>query len=258
MTFNLRFENERDGPNAWVLRREQVAALIRRHEPAVVGTQEGKWTQLLFLRDRLPEYVLHAPKRLVDPTCQYPTLFIRREELAIKAGGEFWLSTTPEVHRSKDWDSAFPRMLSFAKLAAGRGFGPLWVAVAHLDHVGRDARLQQARIAAEWVRSRGGPVILLGDFNDEPGSAVHRLLTAPEVGLADTWEALGRPEGPGSFTHHGFTGKPAKTRMDWILISRDLAVTDARIVTDRDRGRYPSDHFPYVAEIVPAPAGPAP
>ncbi|MBW2096541.1 MAG: endonuclease, partial [Deltaproteobacteria bacterium] len=83
MTFNIRFENDRDGQNAWAHRKGLVARVIERYKPDIIGTQEGRWTQLLSLRDNLVGYFLNAPDRTIDSTCQYPTLFIRKDKLEI-------------------------------------------------------------------------------------------------------------------------------------------------------------------------------
>ncbi|SHF06804.1 Metal-dependent hydrolase, endonuclease/exonuclease/phosphatase family [Desulfacinum infernum DSM 9756] len=249
MTFNLRFENDRDGENSWVYRRELVLEVIRQYRPHIVGTQEGRWSMLTYLAEHLPGYVLHAPSRVIDDTCQYPTLFVSTEGYAVEEGGEFWLSKTPEVHRSKNWDSAFPRMMSWARVLERCTDRRFWVSVTHLDHMGAEAREEQAKILARWVRERPGPHVVLGDFNDAPGSTVHRILMDPAVGLSDTWALLGRTEGPDSRTHHGFSGVPQATRMDWILVTRHFRVKDAVIVRDSFQGRYPSDHFPYMTDI---------
>ncbi len=249
MTFNLRFENDRDGKNAWCHRRDLVCRVIDRHAPDILGTQEGRWNQLLYLEDNLPAYQMHAPRRVIDDTCQYPTLFFRKERIRIEEGAEFWLSKTPNVHRSKNWDSAFPRMVSFARVCALDHDRVLWAAVSHLDHIGVRARQEQARLLADWVRSRQEPVVLMGDFNDRPGSPVHQLLTGPATGLVDTWLAVRDEDGEASYTHHDFSGVPMKARMDWILVSRHFRVVDVRIIRDHREGLYPSDHFPYLAEL---------
>ncbi|MFZ0449905.1 MAG: endonuclease/exonuclease/phosphatase family protein [Desulfatiglandaceae bacterium] len=251
MTFNLRFENDRDGQNAWVYRRKLIVEVINRYRPAAIGTQEGRWTQLLYLRDHLPEYHLHAPRRVIDNTCQYPTLFIRKQDFHVGEGRDFWLSKTPDVHRSKDWDSAFPRMMSYASVRLTGSEKAFWFAVTHLDHRGATARYEQARIIASWIEKQKEPVILMGDFNDVPGSPVHELLVAPETGLLDTWQVLGREEGPQSFTHHGFTGVPRDSRIDWILASPHFKIMAANIIRDHFDGRYPSDHFPYLVDLEP-------
>jgi endonuclease/exonuclease/phosphatase family metal-dependent hydrolase len=249
MTFNLRFENEEDGRNAWIHRRDPVIRLIRKHRPMILGTQEGRWSQLAYLNDHLNDYDLFVPSnRVIDETCQYPSLFFLKEALTVLGGTEFWLSRTPDVHRSKDWDSAFPRMMSCTEVRDRKNGGTvLWAAVTHLDHLGSNARYEQARIIADWIHNHRTHVILMGDFNDSPGSSVHRVLT--DTGLRDTWEVLGMQEGNDSFTHHGFEGIPAGTRMDWIMISPGFRVHKAQIIRDHFEGRYPSDHFPYMADL---------
>lgn len=249
MTFNVRFENEQDGENAWAHRRELVARTIERYSPDIVGTQEAKWHQLLYLRDRLSGFRFYAPGRVVDETCQYPTLFYRKDLFEVVEAGEFWLSETPDVHRSMSWDSGFPRMMSYLKLLERGMPQPFWAAVTHLDHLGAEARFEQARILSRWVRRSDGPVILMGDFNDDPQSRVHQLLAGPDSVLRDSWVAIGREEGRGGGTHHGFTGVPRDHRIDWILVSRHFQVIEARIVRDHFDGRYPSDHFPYMVDL---------
>jgi endonuclease/exonuclease/phosphatase family metal-dependent hydrolase len=249
MTFNIRFENETDGANAWSMRRALIIRLIQKYEPLVIGTQEGMWSQLSYLRDNLPQYNLYAPHRVLDAACQYPTLFFHKDVFNVHEGGEFWLSKTPKVHRSKSWDSAFPRMMSYARVSSVNTDTALWIAVTHLDHIGAQARYQQAKIIAGWVKARTGPVILMGDFNDNPGSPVHDVFTEPATGLFDTWQILGRQEDPNSFTHHKFTGIPQKARIDWIMVSPHFRVTDVEIIKDNFEDRYPSDHFPYLVNL---------
>jgi endonuclease/exonuclease/phosphatase family metal-dependent hydrolase len=249
MTFNLRFENDRDGEKGWLHRKELVVEVIRESFPLVLGTQEGTQGQLAYLRNHLPEYGMQTFGRIWDGTCQYPTLFYRADRLRLLDGGEFWLSKTPSVHRSKDWDSAFPRMMNFGLMEDLESRKSFWIAVTHLDHIGKEARLQQAGIIAGWLGNRPEPQVLMGDFNDTPDSAVHRALTYPKTALGDTWQALLREENEASMTHHNFLGVPQQCRIDWILVSREFRVLDAMIVRTNREGRYPSDHFPYVAGV---------
>jgi endonuclease/exonuclease/phosphatase family metal-dependent hydrolase len=250
MTFNLRFENDHDGENSWDYRKELVTGLVDRHRPWVLGTQEGTTPQLRYLREHLDGYELFAPGRYWEESCQYCSLHFRPDRVRAVSGGEFWLSPTPEVHRSMSWDSAFPRMISFGvfeELGSGRQF---WAGVTHLDNVGTVARYEQAAIIMRRLRELSVPKILVGDFNDRPGSPAHVLLTRPEDGMFDSWEILRRPENSSSMTYHKFQGTPQVCRMDWILVSRDFAVMDARIIYDHSaEGRYPSDHFPYMVRV---------
>lgn len=249
MTFNLRFDNPADGARAWSFRKDLVAAVIRRYRPALLGTQEGLARQLSDLGDTLPEYRTLAFGRIADDTSQYPTLFYRSDDLEARDGGEFWLSRTPSIPLSSDWNSAFPRMMShgtFRHRASGRIF---LAAVTHLDHASPEARFEQAAIISRWVRGRKEPVLVMGDFNDSPGSSVHGLLTGEETGLRDTWQALGNGEGPQAFTRHDFEGIPKAARMDWILAGPGFDVVDGRILRDHEGPLFPSDHFPYEAGL---------
>src|SRR6478672_8743746 len=56
MTFNIRYNNPGDGPNAWPLRKAWVAQLIRFHDADVIGVQEALYGMLADLDTLLPEY----------------------------------------------------------------------------------------------------------------------------------------------------------------------------------------------------------
>jgi hypothetical protein len=77
MTFNLRFENEIDGDNRWANRCELLVKTILNSGPHIIGTQEGKPSQLDFLSARLVGYRISAESRHWERECQYPTLFYR-------------------------------------------------------------------------------------------------------------------------------------------------------------------------------------
>ncbi len=248
MTFNLRFENEADGPFAWEFRRDFVVRVIELHGPHILGTQEGTRSQLEFLADRLsPQYEMVAVNRIWDSTCQYPTFFYKKEDFVFIQGGEFWLSRTPRIHRSKNWDSAFPRMMSHASFRENRTGREFTAVVTHLDHMGDKARVEQSRMIGAWLSDQSRPCILLGDFNDRPGSRVHRILTEEYINMLDTWQVLQKPENERSMTRHDFQGNPEKFRMDWILHTGDFRVQEACILRDNLEGFYPSDHYPYLA-----------
>ncbi|NOY68224.1 MAG: endonuclease/exonuclease/phosphatase family protein [Deltaproteobacteria bacterium] len=249
MTFNLRFENNADGKNSWQYRKTLVTDLILTHRPDVLGTQEGKWGQLMYLKAELSDYHAHLPNRKPHEYAQCPTLFIRKSAFSITGGNDFWLSKTPDVFLSKDWDSAYPRMISFADIVCKKTGKKLCVAVTHLDNIGKIARIRQAELIAGWMTSLHAPVVLTGDFNDAPDSEVHDILAGPGACLKDSWQAAKKGEGPDAFTHHGFTGQPNNTRMDWIFSGNGLEVADVRIIRDHDEGRYPSDHYPYMADL---------
>lgn len=248
MTFNLRFANPLDGPNEWQHRKDLVVKIILDHRPDLLGTQEGTVPQLDYLTEHLPGYLPLTAHRQVDVTCQYPTIFYRAQGLVVKKSGEFWLSATPTVHRSLSWGSAFPRMVTYGLFQEEGRQEDFYFLNTHLDHISAEARLQGARMIQDFFFPLKKPMILLGDFNEPPDAPVYRQFLGPGSPLVDTWRALPAP-GEEVATQHGFNGRPRGSRIDWILVTPPFRVRHAMIVIDSQNGRYPSDHFPYAAEV---------
>ncbi|MEJ2069087.1 MAG: hypothetical protein P8X58_01550 [Syntrophobacterales bacterium] len=148
---------------------------------------------------------------------QYPTIFYR-QEFQVKESGEFWLSETPEVHRSISWDSAFPRMVTYGLFQEpGRDLWFYFVDT-HLDHVSAQARFQGTRLLHQFFQEKPQPLILVGDFNEPPDAAVHQELTCPGCRLMDTWRVLNAP-GHDPPTQHNFDGQPRGHRGRLFFVS---------------------------------------
>lgn len=95
------------------------------------------------------------------------------------------------------------------------------------------------------------PTILMGDFNLDPTSQAHNIFCG-KAGAGDNfidcWQALQKPEADAG-TSHKFTGTKSKRRIDWILVTPEFGVNKIDIIYDNENGRYPSDHFPVIAEL---------
>lgn len=248
MTFNLRFANPADGPNEWQFRKELVVDVILNHRPDLLGTQEGTVPQLSYLTEHLPGYRPLTAHRRVDPTCQYPTIFYRADRFQVHESHEFWLSATPSVHRSLSWGSAFPRMATYGLFQETGRTTSFYFINTHLDHISDAARREGARMIRNFFFPLNLPIILVGDFNEPPDGPVYRELINADSPLRDTWRAV-HPPAAEAATQHGFNGERRGHRIDWILAAPSFQVRRAAIVTDSQDGRYPSDHFPYEAEV---------
>ena len=247
MSVNVRVPVDTEGPARWEARREALARVIADADPDLVGTQELVPAQAGFLAARLPRYAWFGRARGGGQDDERMGIFYRSDRLRLLDSGHFWLSETPSVPGSISWDHPYPRMLSwglFERRADGRR---LYLLNTHLPHRAGDgaARERGAALILQHVAGlpAGLPVVLVGDFNDVPGSRVHLALTGE---LPDAWEQAPRREGPeGSF--HGFTGQ-ADRRIDWVL-QRGLRVREARHVDARVDGILPSDHYPVLVEL---------
>jgi endonuclease/exonuclease/phosphatase family metal-dependent hydrolase len=248
MTFNLRFATPMDGPNEWEFRKDLVVEVILNHLPDLLGTQEGTVPQLLYLEEHLTGYLPLTAHRRVDPTCQYPTIFYRGDRFEVGESSEFWLSETPQVHRSLSWGSAFPRMVTYGRFREKGRDTSFYFINTHLDHVSKAARYEGARLLREFFFPLNLPLILVGDFNESPDGPVHGELIQADSPLKDTWRQV-HPPGAEDPTQHGFDGRPRGSRIDWILATPPFSARRVAIVRDNQEGRYPSDHFPYEAEV---------
>jgi endonuclease/exonuclease/phosphatase family metal-dependent hydrolase len=256
LTLNLRKETEEDGENNWPVRVSVVIRLIREFLPHLIGTQEGRRPQIYELLNALDEYAIADFHRDWDPERFYPCIFYRRDSVKILESGDRWLSETPEIHASKSWGSAFPRLATWARCRSRVSSTDFLFACTHMDHVSAEARSGQARVLRNLLEEKnrdGLPVILVGDFNDVPGSAPYQTLTSL---LKDVWLDT-HSWNAGEGTWHGFSGKAQKGRLDWILASPGVQTREVRILRSAYQGRYPSDHFPVYATLQVGGSGPA-
>jgi endonuclease/exonuclease/phosphatase family metal-dependent hydrolase len=247
MTFNIRLLTPEDGPNHWDARRDLVVRMLRSEDPDVIGMQELFKLQGDELVARLPQYAWFGEGRRGGDDDEHMGVFYRKNRLRVLDSGNFWLSDTPEVPGSRTWGNLYPRLVTWARFER-IGDGATFILYnTHLPY--RDVDEAARARAADLIRARldnlprNESVILVGDFNTTANSQVHATLTAA---LADAWLASPERSGPGG-TFHGFTGRPER-RIDWILF-RGLKAMRVRTVTTHAEGRYPSDHFPVIAEF---------
>ena len=247
MTFNVRVPVDTD-MNAWANRRDLMVSVIKAEHPDLLGTQELTEEQGEYLAAHLPGYAWFGQGREGGTKGEHMGVFYRTDRLEVLRSGDFWLSDTPAVPGSKTWGQPYPRMVTWARFRLRDGGGTFDYFNTHFPYRPEDVRARM--LSADEILQRIGKlpstarVILAGDFNCGPDSPVYAKLTGT---LHDAWAAAGSRSGPGK-TFHNFTGNPDQ-RIDWILTRGFKAIT-VQTVTTHDGARYPSDHFPVVAELV--------
>ena len=256
MTFNVRVDLPADGLDAWPLRKEKVASMIRFHRADLVGLQEPLRGQLDDLEALLPGFGWFGIGRAADGGGELSAILYRRDRLELLGQGTLWLSETPLVPGSQGWDAAFPRIVTWGKLRDRRTGVVFHHFNTHLDNFGEVARREGARlIAAKIAEITGGtPVVVTGDFNSVASADPWRILTASGSGneppLVDAMTVSREPHhGPAS-TWNGFQAIEPGRRIDFILVSPRIEVLAHGILADTFDGRFPSDHLPVLAELV--------
>ncbi len=249
MSFNIRYGTANDGKDAWPLRKDMVLQTINMFAPDLLGTQETQPDQARFMKENLTAFQYVGWARDESKNSEECGLLVRSERFEVVASGQFWLSETPDVKFSKSWDSSLPRVVTWVLLrdrkADNREF---CFANTHFDHKGETARQESAKLIRANMKELipDHPVIVTGDFNTGEGSPSYQSLTS-DGGLVDVFRSIHKSPQDSEGTFHGFSGKPGKERIDWILSTAHFVATDTEIVRTNTDGRYPSDHFPVTA-----------
>ena len=243
LTCNLRGFGKGDGLDAWSHRKEWCIEVIRSQTPDIICFQEME--QIADMIAAFPDYVTYAMADEPDGRRPMNSIFYRRESYETISAGGYWLSETPHVSGSKSWDSVCVRLANWVRLidrATGQEFR---VVNTHLDHIGQDAREQQAQLIVEDSAAypEDYPQILTGDMNcDATNPAIDTFKTA---GWTDTYGTIHGTEDPGH-TFHEFLGPNYQTdlgKIDWIFTRGKVQTVDAAVITDSRNNRFPSDHY---------------
>jgi endonuclease/exonuclease/phosphatase family metal-dependent hydrolase len=247
MSFNARVDLASDGEDAWTHRSSEAASVIRFHEPDLVGCQELLGHQLADLSEALPAYEwIGRARGAGEREDEHVPIAYRSDRFDLREQDTFWLSETPQAPGSVGWDGDHPRIATWARLDDAVTGMELVHLNTHLDHRGERARERGAALVVDRLASIASdqPVIATGDLNCEPGSAPYERLTE----RLDDARDLSRHSHHGpTDTFHGFTGVPEE-RIDYVLVD-GLTVRQHATLADRWDDRYPSDHFPVLAEL---------
>lgn len=254
MSFNLRYITHEDtGALAWTARRDQVAELITREHPDLVGLQEALRPMLNDLDQRLAGYIeIGVGREDGKEKGEYSALLVKASRFGVQESGNFWLSDTPEVAGSKSWGNEVVRICTWAKLYDRQTRRSFHFFNTHMDHHSQPSREKGMALILSRISEHAGnePYILTGDFNARADNPVHSLIAKSALHPTDVWKTL-NPDVPEneSGTAHDFTGKTDTGRIDYIYTSADFKPLESSILHDAKDGNYPSDHFPLRATL---------
>ena len=260
MTFNVRVDVPSDGENAWSHRKEMVASTIRFHHADLVGIQEGLIGQVKDLAELLPMYSWVGVGRDDGKEAgEFTAIFYLKSRFEYRKGSTFWLSESPD-RPGLGWDAACNRTVTWALFKDRIKNKEFYHFNTHLDHAGTIARKESAQLLLSSIQRIAGsePVIVTGDFNSEPESDVYQIMT--QGSIDHTKIELQDSEHESLFAHHGphttFNGfdleklKKDQRVIDYIFITPHFDVINHGTLTDTQDGRFPSDHFPVLVEMV--------
>lgn len=248
MTYNIRYDNPKDGPNQWDKRKSKVFALVKKYDPDIFGVQEALHNQLEDISGALKNYEYFGAGR--DDGKQkgeYSAIFVRKDRFKVLEQNTFWLSRTPEVPGSKDWDAAITRVVTWGRLRDKKTKSVFVMLNTHFDHIGKVSRKNSARLLKERAALLGKkyPLIITGDFNFTREAPPYEVMMDPSpIRLVDAAPA-GAPA-----TACGFAvdARPC-TGIDYIYFTPDWTSGQYQVIRDNDGEYYPSDHLPVIVTL---------
>jgi endonuclease/exonuclease/phosphatase family metal-dependent hydrolase len=214
---------------------ERISDVIVAHRPDIVALQEVDCGQV--------RPALYDQAAIIAEHLNFPEVWIERERCGnailsrypmkrVKAGG---------LHRARRWHTLARRGVLWVEVEA---FGTqIQIFNTHLG-LTPASRLNQTRVLAgpEWLDSPDcrAPIILCGDFNTQPGSAVFKLLEG-KLRNIEKFKANGDLEKTWPSSHPILS-------YDHIFISNDLTVGAVLVPADI-LSRMASDHLPFFAQL---------
>ncbi|MFO7616730.1 MAG: endonuclease/exonuclease/phosphatase family protein, partial [Bacteroidales bacterium] len=244
-TWNIRYNNPGDGPNAWPNRKDLVAGQIARENPSVICLQEVLKDQLDDLTALLPDYSYTGLGRDDGKEKgEYVPIFFKKELFSLIRTDHFWLSEQPSVPGILGWDAVCPRMVTWVCLQDRQTGDTLFVFNTHFDHVGKQARKLSAKLIATFADSLAGnhSQIIAGDFNSLPSGEAYEKLV--EFSYRDSrTDSQKAPIGP-EYTFTGFDStKPPGGRIDYLFTKNIPKIISYQVFDDRSGIYYHSDHL---------------
>ncbi len=245
LTFNLLCGGK--GKRIWKNRVPKVVKIIKEANPDSFGVQEAHWEWMQALTENLPEYAYVGVARDDgDKDGEFSAVFYKKDKFTASESGNFWLSETPEIP-SRGWDSACTRMATFVKLTDKEN-GKAYVHFnTHLDHVGRIAQINGAKMIQKKAASFGGvPVVCTGDFNVYQDSDCYNTMVSGNMKDARKLAS----DSDESCTYHGFRPEEVQARIDFVFVDEaTVKPLKFKVIDKLVDGDFYSDHHAAYADI---------
>jgi endonuclease/exonuclease/phosphatase family metal-dependent hydrolase len=249
ITYNIRMNTPDDGVNAWPLRKDKVASLLKFHQADIFNVQEALPEQMDDLISLFPDFD-HVGVGRDDGVRkgEHMAVFFRKTRFEKVKDGMFWLSETPDKP-GLGWDAVCNRTVTWIKLKDKLTKKSFYVFDTHFDHRGKTAREEAAKLILKSIKEinkENLPLILTGDLNLTKNTVPVQSILKELNDAMD--KSVTPPYGPAG-TSGGFDVKNMPNKIDFIFINDKVTVLRHGVLSDSFGLFYPSDHLPVLAEV---------
>ena len=254
-SFNIRYENyyEISLNNSWAERKATVMNTIFKYLPDVIGFQELRLNQKLFVEKNLPLYQYIGRPRSPDFTDESNGILFNKQKFLLMDSGTFWLTETPDV--VSKYESVYHyRICTWIKVYSYKFKDIIYFFNTHLE----DGHLfitflQEVNLLKriKEITKNEGNVFVFGDFNGNDNSVwIHDVFKEGYKSFSDYFQDFRN-------TYHNFSGiyNNPKWKVDH-LFYQNLGNSNKHFVplfydvlTKKENGKFPSDHFPLYAQF---------
>ncbi len=249
ITYNIRMNTPDDGVNAWPLRKEKVAGLLKFHQADIFNVQEALPEQMDDLVAMFPDFD-HVGvgrddgKRLGE----HMGVFYKKSRFEKITDGMFWLNEATDKP-GFGWDAVCNRTVTWIKLKDKITKKTFYVWDTHFDHRGVKAREEASKLILKKIKeinTENLPLILTGDLNLVKNSPAVQSILAE---LPDAMDKTITPHYGPAGTSGGFDVKVLPRKIDFIFINDKVTVLRHGHLSESYGLFYPSDHLPVLAEV---------
>jgi len=272
MSFNMLLnwsEDHLEPVDKWETRKSRVVEYIQWAHPDIIGSQELQADQLDDLMDAIGDDYGYYGTGIDDGVRggDIPAIFYRKERIEKIQGQTFYFSETPQVISKSPFGQRNTFLLcQFRDKKTGADF---LILNTHLAFSNFERRFYEASKLRDFLLEKAGglPILMTGDFNTFPfrqeldlpfydGDRV--VQTIEKGGVVDSLKhALFGHFGPISSTNFSSElkkpfcseGEP-DIILDHIFVSKEVKILAHGIDPARVDGRFPSDHFPVIADVI--------
>ena len=256
LSFNIRFDNSKDGENAWPKRKEMVGQWVKSESPDVIGLQEALRHQIDDIKKIATAYSEYGVGRDDGKSRgEHCTILYLKKRFSLDKSdcGTFWFSDTPEKVASKSWGNEIPRICTWARFIEKKTYKGFYVYNVHYDHRSQPSRLGASELIIQRISKRkrsNEPIILMGDFNASENNPAIKIFKDEPLNLVDTFRVV-KPDEKMVKTFHGFRGGSfSGGKIDHVFMLPKMGkVSSAEIVRFNKEKRYLSDHYPVRAKL---------
>ena len=216
----------------------RVVQTILGADPDTFGLQEASPYWIDVLKSRLKDtYAYVGEGRDGGHNGEYSCVFYKKDKFEVLDSHTYWLSETPDV---VSWhpDSAYIRIMTYAKLR-DKNTGKIFTHVnTHLDNESREARIFQASVLMNFTAEfKDMPVFITGDFNCVSTEETYK--TVINGGFSNAALIAPVAEKQATFPESGKV-------IDFCFCNAFAYPLEYEVIDDKIDGQYPSDHCPIV------------